>query len=676
MKLKFPVACALFLVAGNAFGTSFVVPTDRELVAKAEAIVVGTVEESFVQERGGTIETVYEIRLDRTLKRSAFTTVGLVRVVSPGGVIGDRGVIVPGAAHYGQGERVLVFLDRENDRWTTLDMTLGRFRFATSTTGDRMLVRETDDVEAWDRNGNVYREKVRREDGFLRFIEETVKGRAVVPDYEVDPSEVTLPPRDEVRNRFAIGANATNYPPATYTSWVGGKPVRWPNMSSGVTWRKVASQNIPGASDGGVSAIQSGLAAWNNECGSLINLIYGGTTTTPSTNFDSVRVVEYNDPQNRISGSWTGSGTVAVTFTSFSGSHTFNGVSYNSISDADVVFQNGYTATQGAFAPAMTHELGHGIGWRHSNQNHQTGGACNSAVEECTSAAIMNSSVSGSFGFNLQPWDINAAQSIYPGGTCGGGGGGNVRGDFNGDGLVDVLLRNTSNGQNVVWFMNNMSQIGSGYLSTLADQNWKLVGAADFNADNRTDILWRNTATGQNVVWFMNGVAQTGSAALPSMTGSNWSLEGVGDFTGDGRFDLLWHNHVTGNATVWIMNGTTMTGYAELGTVNLNWHPTLAADFNGDGHTDILWRNSSTGENVFWRMNRTTQVSGIYISSLATAWKASAVGDYNADGKPDIFWHNTSTGQTAVWFIDNFGNTAGGRTLASVNTAWIVVGPR
>jgi hypothetical protein len=67
----------------------------------------------------------------------------------------------------------------------------------------------------------------------------------------------------------------------------------------------------------------------------------------------------------------------------------------------------------------MTHELGHGIGWRHANQDYATGGACNPSTQECTTAAIMSSSVSASYGYTLQPWDINAAQAVYPGGTCG-----------------------------------------------------------------------------------------------------------------------------------------------------------------------------------------------------------------------------------------------------------------
>ncbi|HEV7767035.1 MAG TPA: choice-of-anchor H family protein [Thermoanaerobaculia bacterium] len=252
-----------------------------------------------------------------------------------------------------------------------------------------------------------------------------------------------------------------------------------------------------------------------------------------------------------------------------------------------------------------------------------------------------------------------------------------VRGDFNGDGNVDVIWRHDTTGQNVAWLMSNRTQIGSGYFGNLPDAAWKMVGAADFNSDGRTDLLWRNSTNGQNVVWYLNGTTMTGAGYMPSLTDMNWTIEGVGDFTGDGRPDLIWHNHANGQVVLWIMNGVAQVGWAGVATVtDLNWHPALAADFNADGQTDLFWRNRSTGANVFWSMNGVAQTGGFYLSSLATAWKPAAVGDYDGDGRPDLFWHNTSTGQTAIWFINNFGNPSG-QTLGTVSDlGWKVVGPR
>ena len=98
---------------------------------------------------------------------------------------------------------------------------------------------------------------------------------------------------------------------------------------------------------------------------------------------------------------------------------SYEGRIWWSFSDADVMFHDGFPGTPSAFPTVMTHEVGHGIGWRQSNQNHLTDGACNSLVEECSSSAIMNSSAIAALGYTLQTWDRNASQAVYPGGTCG-----------------------------------------------------------------------------------------------------------------------------------------------------------------------------------------------------------------------------------------------------------------
>jgi len=35
----------------------------------------------------------------------------------------------------------------------------------------------------------------------------------------------------------------------------------------------------------------------------------------------------------------------------------------------------------------------------------------------------------------------------------------------------------------------------------------------DFNGDGKSDILWRNSTTGENAVYFMNGAAISSAAA-------------------------------------------------------------------------------------------------------------------------------------------------------------------
>lgn len=422
---------ALLVCAVPAGATTFIMPTDEQMVARSQRIVIGTVQSSYVRERDGSVETIYAFSVERSLKGDAADS--SLTIVSPGGALGGRGVIVHSAAHFAIGDRVLLFLTKEHGDWTPLDLTLGKFRFVTSNKGDRLLTRDLEDVTGWERDGSSHVEKVRREEPFLQFIRDRVKGREVQSDeqsYLVDPSSVVLAPVEKTGARrvqtdvvYTPGSytrNVTCSPPFCSPE-VGPYPSRWQTFPGAVTFQKKNNQDIAGAIDGGVSVIQSGLAAWTNDCGSNVNLVYGGTTTTPSADFDGVNVVEFNDPQGRIDGTFPGtSSTVAITFVSYNDFHTAFSETWWSIGDADVVFNDGFTATNAAFNTAMTHELGHAIGFRHSNASQTDGAAqtvnCNAANEECTptNTAVMFYLANPTFGFTLQPFDINAVRAVYP----------------------------------------------------------------------------------------------------------------------------------------------------------------------------------------------------------------------------------------------------------------------
>lgn len=699
-------ACAALFAARSAMATSFVVPTDEEMVAKSKAIVIGVVEGSYVQElEKNTIETVYEIRVERAPK-GVMRPDELIRVVTEGGVIGDRGVYVPAAARFRQGERVLVFLTSARGQWHTTDLTLGKFKFVTSTAGERMVVRDMEDVLGWDRAGRPHHEKLRKEEGFLRFIDERVRGNrfatqsaapdnAAPEDYFVEASAVTLKPGTE--QNFAIAPNAP-FSGATYTDWVNNQPIRWPNISAGITYYKRVDQNIPGAADGGVSVIQGGLAAWTNECGSNINLIYGGTTPTISQNFDTTHVVEFNDPQQRIAGSWTGSGTIGIAFMSFSSTHTFAGQTWWSISDGDVVFQDGYPATHGAFATAMTHELGHTIGWRHSNQDYATDGACNPATQECTSAAIMNSSVSAAYGFTLQPWDVNAAQSVYPGGTCGStctppsitaqpqsatisggsrtlsvtatgttpfsyqwytGTSGNTAAPISGATGSSITVSPNSTTSYWVRVTNSCGSANSATATITVTSTppppppppSTSSSDEDFNGDGREDVFWFNASTGQTSTWLMNGTASIPAVSSPSVP-VGWTPVATGEFNGDGKDDLFWRNASTGETSVWLMNGGTYeTAYRTI-TVPSPWQVGGTTDVDANGRADIVWYNPSTGQTSIWLFTGAGTVNPATSPSAPAGWHVRATGDFNGDGRGDLFWHNPSTGETMVWLMN------------------------
>jgi FG-GAP-like repeat/Immunoglobulin domain len=697
------VIAALFL-AGTASATTFIVPTDEHLVDKASAIVIGTVEASYTQQADTILETVNEIRVERAMK-GALRPNELIRVIELGGELeSGAGLYVPGSPRYEQGERVLVFLTRDEGRWRTTDMALGRFRFATSTAGERLLVRQMEDVVGWDHHGRPHQEKIRREHGFLQFIDARVAGRAHNTDYAVDASAVTLAAAP--RERFEATTMAAPFPARTYVSFPSDpKPGRWENVSAGIRFYKRTDQNLSGLADGGVSVIQNGLAAWTNEPNSNINLIYGGQQQRASNSQDNVNVIEFNDPQNRIGGSWTGAGTVGTTFLWYNDLHEYEGELWWSISDTDVVFQNGYPGTNSALATAMTHELGHALGFRHSDQD-MFDGPCNPSTMECTNAAVMFSVSTSAYGYSLQPFDQHAAEAVYPGTgtpTC------------TPPSITSQPTSRTINpGQSTTlsvtatgtpaftyqWFVgasgNTSTPIAGGTSSTLTvapsstTSYWVRVsnGCGVVNSATATVTVNQPTCTPPSIT------TQPQSQTINAGSTATLSVNAVGT----PAFTYQWFVGTSGNTSTPIASGTTSTitvsptqttsywvrvsngcGVTSSATATITVNQPLSprdpkGDFNNDNRTDIFWQNLSTGQTGIWFMNGTaTPARSETLTVPSNVWRVVASGDFDGNGTADLLWRNLSTGENTVWLMNNGVPTYGSLPTVS-DTRWQVRG--
>jgi hypothetical protein len=224
---------------------------------------------------------------------------------------------------------------------------------------------------------------------------------------------------------------------------------------------------------------------------------------------------------------------------------------------------------------------------------------------------------------NLAIWEMNGTTLLNPSAT----GLGAVptawsvagTGDFNGDGYADILWRNTSTGDMAIWEMNgttiiNPSATGLGNVAT----NWNVVGVGDFNGDGMADILWQNTSNGNLAIYLMNGTTVTSSATFANP--GAYSVVGIGDFNGDGKSDILLRDG-SGDIAIWEMNGTTILNPTTTGVGNLSsvWSVAETGDFNGDGYSDILWRDTS-GDIAIWFMNGTTLSSGTGLGTISTSF--------------------------------------------------------
>jgi hypothetical protein len=74
--------------------------------------------------------------------------------------------------------------------------------------------------------------------------------------------------------------------------------------------------------------------------------------------------------------------------------------------------------------------------------------------------------------------------------------------------------------------MNGATLSSYSWIDTVTDTNWQIGGTGDFNSDGKTDILWRNKTTGQNVLWLMNGTALSSYSWIDTVTDTNWEIVG------------------------------------------------------------------------------------------------------------------------------------------------------
>lgn len=244
----------------------------------------------------------------------------------------------------------------------------------------------------------------------------------------------------------------------------------------------------------------------------------------------------------------------------------------------------------------------------------------------------------------------------------------NLTGDFNGDGKTDLMAYTGSNSQ---WHLclaavdaNNLPVFNCSYpyATGTAASNHK---TGDFNGDGLTDIM---AYTGSNGVWNMclsavNAGNVSFSCNWPIATGRAASKNLAADFDGDGRTDLMAY---TGSGLGWVRCLSRGTSF-ECGSVQATGSEAenhLVGDFNGDGLADIM---AYTGHDYEWHFCLSTG-SGFdcsYVNANGTSGKNNSTGDFNGDGLTDIIAY-TGTGGSWHMCLSN-GSVSG---TGSVKTAF------
>lgn len=203
-------------------------------------------------------------------------------------------------------------------------------------------------------------------------------------------------------------------------------------------------------------------------------------------------------------------------------------------------------------------------------------------------------------------------------------------GDLNSDGKSDIVFQHTD-GTIAAWLMDGDRQVTAVLLNPLRprDRNYAVAGTGDFNNDGMVDLLLQHS-DGTLAVWTMDGVNLISGAFIePAHPGDkNWRIMGLGDFDRDGNVDLGFQ-HTDGTLAAWLLDGVKLRSGVLLTPSHpgdRQWRVVGTADFNQDRRIDLLFQHAGDGSVATWLMDGATLSSAQFLTpnNPGGTWKVTA----------------------------------------------------
>jgi hypothetical protein len=230
--------------------------------------------------------------------------------------------------------------------------------------------------------------------------------------------------------------------------------------------------------------------------------------------------------------------------------------------------------------------------------------------------------------------------------------------DFNSDGNSDLVVTNSTDPAGTVSVL--LGQ-GNGSFSTAvnyaAGSTPVSVAVGDFNGDGVTDLVVANNNVNANTVSVLLGNANgTFQAKAAVAVGSDPVAVAVADVNNDSNLDIVVADQQGNTVSVLLGNGNgTFQSHVEYFTAAAP-NGVVIGDFNGDGNLDLaVSAGNGNTVSILWGMGNGTFLGQVNAGS-GDIPLAVASGDFNGDGKLDLVTAN-SGGQSISVILNNGNET-------------------
>jgi len=228
-----------------------------------------------------------------------------------------------------------------------------------------------------------------------------------------------------------------------------------------------------------------------------------------------------------------------------------------------------------------------------------------------------------------------------------------VVGDFNGDGKQDLAVLSADG----IGSVNIYLGIGDGTFQTPKNypvaasiSGSRLLAIGDFNRDGIQDLVASNAGLDQVAVLLGNGDGSFNAPLYNAVGSGPWNVV-VGDINQDGIQDLAIASDGTGSISVLVGNGDgTFQPVSYVATAGSQVGSVAIGDFNGDGYPDLA-TTSGPDNAVYVQLNLGTATPTFGASkkyAINSGPYYLTIGDFNRDGKLDIISANSGSQTVGV----------------------------